>query len=73
MVLIRFTVSYANRKGAVITKHDTTRSALEEAREYIRKGYHDVVLTDLGTGARSSSTDIKKSLERVDEFYRDGW
>ena len=71
--MIRFTVSYVNITGAVITKHDTTRSALEEAREYIRKGYHDVVLTDLGTGARSSSTDIKKCLERVDEFYRDEW
>ncbi len=71
--MIRFTVSHTNKTGAVITRHDTTRSALEEAREYIRKGYHDVVLTDLGTGSRSSSTDIKKSLERVDEFYRDEW
>ena len=71
MALIRFTVSYTNRTGAVITKHNTTQSAYEEAREYIRKGYHDVMLTDLATGSRSSSAHIKKDLERVDEFYRD--
>lgn len=46
---------------------------MEEAREYIRKGYHDVSLTDLGTGMRSSADEITRRLDRVDEFYRDGW
>ncbi|WP_149313106.1 hypothetical protein [Methylobacterium sp. P1-11] len=71
--MARFTVSYAIRAGEITTQHETTRSALEEAREYLRKGYRDVSLTDLGTGRRSSAREIKKSLDRVDEFYRDGW
>lgn len=46
---------------------------MEEAREYIRKGYHDVLLTDLGTGLRCSEREIRIKLDRVDEFYRDSW
>lgn len=46
---------------------------MEEAREYIRKGYHDVSLIDLGTGVRSSEREIRIKLDRVDEFYRDSW
>ena len=56
-----------------ISPHETTRSAMEEARECMRKGFHDVSLTDLGTGIRSSAGDIKKKLDRIDEFYRDSW
>ncbi|MCJ2103711.1 MULTISPECIES: hypothetical protein [Methylobacterium] len=71
--MIRFAVSYAMGTDEITTNHETTRAAMEEAREFIRKGYHDVSLTDLGTGMRSSAGDIKKSLDRVDEFYRDSW
>jgi len=71
--LTRFSASYAAGTGEITTKHQTNRSAMEEAREYIRKGYHDVSLTDLGTGMRSSAGEIKRSLDRVDEFYRDSW
>jgi hypothetical protein len=71
--LTRFTVSYAAGTGEVTTKHQTRRSAFEEAREYIRKGYHDVTLMDFGTGRRSSEREIKIRLDRVDEFYRDSW
>lgn len=67
--MIRFTVSYANSTGELVTRHETTRSALEEAREYIRKGYHDVSLTDLQSGGKTNATGIKKSLDRIDGFY----
>jgi transcriptional regulator of heat shock response len=69
--MVRFTVSYTNNTGTITTKHETTRSALEEAREYIRKGYHDVTLTDLGTGEKHEATEIKKKLEHVDGLDRD--
>ncbi len=46
---------------------------MEEAREYLRKGYHDVSLVDLGTGKGSDGGEIKRKLDRVDEFYRDSW
>jgi hypothetical protein len=66
MAMVRFTVSYTNSTGTVTTKHETTRSALEEAREYIRKGYHDVTLTDIGTGEKRDAANIKKSLDCID-------
>jgi len=66
-------VSYVSGMSEITTKHRTTRSAMEEAREYIRKGYHDVSLIDLDTGTRSSVSEIQKKLDRVDEFYRDCW
>jgi hypothetical protein len=71
--LTRFSVSYAAGKDEITTKHETNRSAMEEAREFIRKGYHDVSLVDLGTGRRSGEGEIKRRLDRVDEFYRDSW
>ena len=68
--MARFEVSYTNSTGAFITKHDTTRSALEEARDYIRKGYHDVTIKNLVTGEKNDATEIKKSLYRMDSLDR---
>lgn len=68
--MIRFEVSFTNNTGTITTKHETTRSALEEAREYIRKGYHDVTLTDLGTGEKHDATEIKKKLDHIDGLDR---
>jgi hypothetical protein len=70
LTMVRFAVSYTNNTGTITTKHETNRSALEEAREYIRKGYHDVTLTDLGTGEKHDATEIKKILDRIDRLDR---
>lgn len=60
-----YNVSYSTSVGAVASRHETTREALDQAEIYLNQGHRTVTMKDIDTGEVFDTIRIQQALESI--------